>query len=241
MWAIPGGGKSYYATYLILKELLRKNARKVFSNYPVILKVKPFIIKRIFNFLHRKINKKVQPLQDKIYSSYIWDNNYIYSGITDAAIFLDEAYRDFSSKESPKFTKDKHTFFATNRHNDLDIYFIAQHPARIEVIIREMTNIFYFIQPFFNPITKNPLWFTISGYLSEEEFKLRNLKTDMRFSFDRIFFNKKVANSYDSKYYRKNVEINPKRWSEVIISEYFTQKKEEKKDSQNEKVSSFFS
>jgi hypothetical protein len=242
IWAIPGGGKSYFGTQIAGKEMFLKHPRKVFSNYPIIYRQKPFILKRLFNLIPKpiltidfnikssyakKLNKKVlrfvkrQPLEDKIYSTYIWEDKYIYTGLSNSVIILDEAYRDFSSKESPKFSKDKHTFFATNRHNELDIYVIAQHPARIEVIIREMTNIFYFVTKWRNPITQKPLWFDVAGYLSEEDFKLRRLKTDMRFSLNHYWFRDTVANAYDTHYFRKDVSVSPRKWSDIDVSKHF--------------------
>lgn len=236
IWAIPGGGKSYIGTYIAVKELEKTKSKKsVYSNYPIILKTKHPILKRILNKIpYIEISRKGiklfkrEPLQDTIQSTNIWESKYIYSGLTNAVIILDEAYRDFSSKESYAFTKDKHTFFATNRHNDLDIYIIAQHPSRIEVTIREMANIFLFVSKWINPITGNPLWFDVSGYLSEEDFKLRNMKTDMRFSHQRVMFTKKVGNAYDTKFYRKEVIQSPQRWQDVNQVEYFKIKEQEK-------------
>jgi len=242
IWAIPGGGKSYFGTHIALKEMLRRHPRKVFSNYPIIYRRKKGILRRLFNLIPKpiftidnnvksccakKLNKKVlrfikrEPLLDDVFSTYVWEDKYIYSGLSNCVIIFDEAYRDFSSKESPKFSKDKHTFFATNRHNELDIYVLAQHPARIEVIIREMTNIFYFVTKWINPVTQNPLWFTVEGYLSEEDFKIRRLKTDMRFSKNRILFRSKVANSYDTHYFRKDVSVKPQKWSDIDVSKHF--------------------
>jgi len=230
IWAIPGGGKSYFGTHIALKEMLKRKPRKVFSNYPIIYRRKPFILKRLFNLIpiiNINIKEKTikttkkEPLQDDVFSTYVWEDKYIYSGLSNCVIIFDEAYRDFSSKESPKFSKDKHTFFATNRHNELDIYVLAQHPARIEVIIREMTNIFYFVTKWINPVTQNPLWFTVEGYLSEEDFKIRRLKTDMRFSKNRILFRSKVANSYDTHYFRKDVSVSPQKWSDIDVSKHF--------------------
>ena len=243
IWGIPGGGKSYYGTYIAIKEMMkRKTNKRVFSNYPIQLQISSGIIQKIINIIPiiKIENKKIifvkkPPLQPIVHSTYIWEDRYIYSGITNAVIILDEAYRDFSSKESYDFKKDKHTFFATNRHNDLDIYIIAQHPDRIEVIIREMCNIFYYIFKWKNPITGKPLWFDISGYLSQEDFKLRNLKTDMRFSHERIWFRKQIAEAYDTKFFRKEPKIEIKRWDEINIPDYFKLKEEIKKEDEIKK------
>jgi len=80
----------------------------------------------------------------------------------------------------------------------------------------------------------------VAEKLSQEDFKLRNLKTDMRFSHKRFRFNLSVASAYDTKFYRKEPVIESQKWDEVDVKEYFrikeTQKKIEEAKKEEEKL-----
>jgi len=193
IWAPPKEGKTYYATQLALKEM-RSGKRRVLSNYPIICKVPLSLFSRVRN-LFRK-----DKIKEKIISSYVWKPEYVYSGIHDSMIIIDESYRDYSSRKFKDFNVDIHTFFATNGHDMNDIYLITQHPNRIDVIIREMTNIFYHVKKI--GIGKRALLFFIRGYLSEEDFIRR--KSDKGATYSRKFLiaSKYVKNSYDYRFFK---------------------------------------
>jgi hypothetical protein len=176
-------------TALALRKM--KRGRRVFSNYPI-----------------------VSP--DRKYSSLEWKPKYIYECIHDADIIIDEAYRDYSSRNFKDFGVDCHTFFATNRHNDLNVYLIAQNPARVDVIIREMCNEFLAVKKHAIPFIDRPLWFTMIGYDTEENMAQKN--PDAVSSKESFIFNKYVAGSYDTHQFR-NPDDKPLMgvpWIEIL-------------------------
>lgn len=185
-WGTPGAGKTYSVVAEAVSRL--KAGKTVYSNFPII--------------------------HEKYGSSYKWEQDYIYQSVYDATIILDEAYRDFNSRKFKNFTDDMHQFFATNRHNKLDIFLLSQNPARIDKIIRESANIFYYITKFHLPLMKAPLWFKCEGYLQEADL---NTKAESKvFSRKRYLFCRSVAKSYDTHYFRKDDvnQFQPVLWSD---------------------------
>lgn len=199
IFASPGQGKSYYATYKACEAL--KDGRTVYSNYPIIT--------------------------PKGLSSCVWKPEYCLENVRDAVIIIDEAYRDMSSRDYSSFTVDEHTFFATNRHNHLDIYLIAQNPARIDVILREICSEFLFIKKISIPFTRwlnklerdnIPLIFIVYGYLDEIALANRYNKDSDKLSW--VIFNRKVAKSYDTHFYSNDDdEFVGVHWSDYLKCE----------------------
>lgn len=137
-------------------------------------------------------------------SSLVWSPDLVHESIHDALIVIDEAYRDYNSRSFKNFSADEHTFFATNGHNNVDVVLIAQNPARVDVVIREMTNIYYFVRKFQLPFMSRPLWFRVLGFLDEESMVSRNPK--MAYSSEFVPFRLSVANAYDTHYFRKDCD-----------------------------------
>jgi len=198
VWAPPRQGKSYCVTADVV-DMIIANKRDVFTNYPVVIKLK----------------------DGEYYSSLIWKPEYVHEAIACATIVIDEAYTDFSSREYKKFQIDTHSFFATNGHNDIDIYLIAQNPARIDLIIREMCSGFIYVKktavPYFvwvvyceimnriwkknlDPSRPRPLYFTQYTYLTEKQMSA--MKPDDAWQIRRLWFDEKAASAYDTHYYR---------------------------------------
>lgn len=150
-----------------------KNGKRVISNYPI------------------------YDTKSKSYS-YMWRSDYVYETVTNSMIVLDEAYRDFNSREYKKFNTDMHTFFATNRHNGNDILLIAQNPQRIDTVLREMANMFLYVQAFKIPLIWRPVFFKVMGYLMVEDFTANRPP----YYTKRYFFRKNVAKGYDTHYYK---------------------------------------
>lgn len=169
----PGAGKSYFGTRVAVKTLL-DGRRPCFTNYPVVLGNK---------------------------STFVWDYSLISEPVQDAVIIMDEAYRDVSSRDFKKFSKDEHTFFATNRHNGLDIYLIAQHLNRVDVIIREMANEIIRISKVAVPVIDRPLWFRADVYTDEASYARKEIYYSQHY-----LFRKKYAKAYDTHAFRRKSE-----------------------------------
>lgn len=225
IWAPPSEGKSYYVTNRAV-ELLIKGRKRIFSNYPIVYQepLTPFqFAKNVYN----RITKK--PLiQNKVYSTYKWETEYVYKGITNSVIILDEAYMYYSSRKKD-VDKDVHSFFATNGHDGNDFYLIAQHYNRLDLIIREMASYYVFVSKISNPLSLigsgaregelMPLLFKIEFYLSEEEFKYRRIHKTV-FKQQRIFFNKRIAHAYDTRFFRKTEKsMTPVKWVDLMTPE----------------------
>lgn len=197
VFAPPRQGKTFFCTKKAL-EALKKGNEKVFTNYPIRLEylTNKQKIKNIFLWLFRK--KLIKP---KILSSFVWKREYMKDNIYDSLIIWDEAYRDLSSREWKTFTKDDHTWFATNGHNLNDIYVIAQNYNRVDIVIREMANYFIYIKK------KMFLWhfflyFIAEFYISEDDFRMRKRDADACFFRQRFLKSKEVMNAYDTHYWR---------------------------------------
>lgn len=132
----------------------------------------------------------------------VWTPDLVHESIHDALIVIDEAYRDYNSRSFKSFSGDEHTFFATNGHNNLDIVLIAQNPARVDVVIREMTNIYFFVRKLSLPFVSRPLAFRVLGFLDELSMSSRDPK--MAYSSELVWFRKYVAQAYDTHYFRKD-------------------------------------
>lgn len=202
----PGFGKTYTATDEIIERLER--GERVFSNFPVIT-------------------------PDKKYTSVVWEPWMTHEYILDAWVYIDEAYTAFDSTERDSVDQETHTFFATNRHNDVNAVLIAQNVIRIAKKIREIATYEYVEKrdvpfplwyPFsriyrylmkkgYNPLgyerpphlgRPRPLWFTIYSFDSEEKAQ-RGDKKDAAFVTRRIF-KMRTAQSYDTHYFRRDNE-----------------------------------
>jgi hypothetical protein len=213
--AAPSQGKSYLATHEAIK--LLKNGKTVFTNYPIIYKV-PYTAKEKLINLYRMI-RKVPLIPQKELCTFKWDDKYIDAGLHDCTIILDEAYKIVNCHD--RLTESQHDFFATTGHNNVDVLIIAQNYRRINLVIREMA-LFIIVSKFSNPITLisskgrkelTPLFFTIETYLSERDYQLKGVRKDAVYEKKRLWFNKDVAESYNTQYYRRKAKIiHPISW-----------------------------
>lgn len=197
VWAPPRQGKTYFCTDWAVKALRdiakgSKRYKRVLSNYPI-------------------FDSKSGLWSD------VWERRLAFEHVTDSLIIIDEAYRDYNSRTFKGFSPEEHTFFATNGHNANDIVVIAQNPARVDVVIREMCNVFFHVrkhQPFF---MKRPLYFTVEGFTSEEDFAKRYSSDDFVYSRERILFRSRTARAYDTHYFRnESGDVNYVSWGEKI-------------------------
>ncbi|WP_406656156.1 zonular occludens toxin domain-containing protein [Methanolobus sp. ZRKC2] len=200
-WAPPRKGKTYSCTDDALRamEEFHKKRKKdsnfkgrVFSNYPI---------------KHPKLG-----------FCDVWEPHMCEWPIYDSKIYIDEAYRDYNSRKHKMFSDDEHLFFSTNGHNGNDINLIAQNPARIDLIIREMTDTFFYIKKMEIPLVGRPLWFTLDAYLSEDDFKRRHMDKEALYNRTRKIFKAKVANAYNTHHFRKACDQEPVfvNWGEKL-------------------------
>jgi hypothetical protein len=204
----PGYGKTYTCVDEIVQKL--KDGRIVYTNFPVCFEYK-----------------------GRVYSSLVWEPWMVLEVIVDADVYVDEAYRDYDSTDKDAVDQDIHTFFATNRHNGVNLTLIAQNVARISKKIREIAEYEYVKKteiPFLlwlpyvlivrflmskgiNPLGyekppragfARPLWFTIYVYENEEKAQAGDVKDAV--CVTRVLFRSAVAAAYDTHYFRKDAE-----------------------------------
>lgn len=195
IWAPPRKGKTYYATWWAVKVLKniakgKGNKKHVFSNYPI---------------YHKKWGSSLYLNRDTI--------NY---EMTDSLIIYDEAYQNFNSRDYHNFSKKEHAFFATNGHDNNDIIVIAHGINRIDSVIREMVDTFFFVKKYGIPFVERPLFFNIEGYIDLIDISQRYRRNTVYSSFW-MRFNKDVAESYNTHYFRKaeNPDIEFITWEQM--------------------------
>lgn len=173
----PGQGKSYTATHFGVQALRKGIA--VYSNFPII---------------------------DGKRRSMVWKKEYssLPNPPTKCKVIIDEAYRDYNSRKYQEFSVEDHTYFATNRHNEVDLFICVQNPARIDKVIRE-------ISQFILVKKRNFLWWILGFRLEYYEFEEdlaggRGRREEGFYRKEFIRFSKDVARAYDTHYYGKKDE-----------------------------------
>lgn len=175
VWGHPGEGKTYSVTAWAIDAM--KAGRPVFSNYPIIWKGM---------------------------SSMKWKPEYakMPHPPVNAVICIDEAYRYYNSREFKNFSVEEHTYFATNRHNNLEIYLIAQNPARLDKVIQEISQFILCRKIGFLSFI---LGFRCYYYEFLEDLSRRRAgDRESHYRVEFRFFSKKVANAYDTHYFGVN-------------------------------------
>jgi hypothetical protein len=107
--------------------------------------------------------------------------------------------------------------FATNGHNNNDFLLIAHSPARLDTVIREMVNTYYYVKKFQIPLMGRPLWFKVEGYVDELSLSQRYTNPNAVYSIERYLFKKRVAHAYDTHFFKKpdTEDIEFISWVEV--------------------------
>ncbi len=192
LWGVPGAGKTNYAVRKVLKTLKNGSKRHVFTNFPV----------------HDK----------KLGYTKVWKPELACQLVTDSLIVVDEAYRDFNSRDYSKFQDSTHTFFATNRHLNNDILIIAHNPARIDKVIREITEEFILMHCHKIPFTKIVIWFSADVFLDEVALSQRYTAKHAIYCIERYLFSKRVGRAYDTHFFRDKDLIEPEfeDWGQVL-------------------------
>lgn len=207
----PREGKTFYATFKAL-QILKKGKEKVFSNYPIIYQLDLTKKQKLYNFYVGSYNffsgpvlgstTKKQKIQKRILSSIPWTKALMKDTLYDCSIFIDEAYDDYFSREWKDFEKEQLEWFATNGHNLLDVWIIAQNSAFVDVNIRRLTNYFIKMRKQYVFANIGFLWFRAEIFLSESEMTMNNRKMDLSYSKDRLTMRNDVKTAYDTHYFR---------------------------------------
>ncbi len=107
------------------------------------------------------------------------------------------------------FSDQEHLFFSTKGHNGNDINLVVQNPARLDLVIREMTDTFFYVKKIEIPLIWRPLLFVLDAYLCEDDFKRRHMDKDALYNLSYKLFRPKVSKAYDTHYFRKECDQEP--------------------------------
>lgn len=204
---IPGSGKNVLATYLakvhfkkennIIRKLIRKIKHEevivnnVYTSYPIRLKK------------YSKFSKK-----EDIYSNRttLYDLVPYNRFKKHALIIIDETQAFYDSEEHKEFPKEISTFNQFHRHFDIDdIIYITQHPSRLMKKLRILCCEFNKVKKFIVIPFINLAFMHIVKYYEFDDYGKYNHPKKEAKTYDvknqyKLFFVKKVFNSYDSKY-----------------------------------------
>jgi len=120
--------------------------------------------------------------------------------LSNCVILLDEAHTLFNSRGFKNFNQTCHEFFSLHRHLGNKIYLVTQHPARLDVIIREIAEDFILLDSF--KLFGCPLWVAARYYFEDP---CRSLSLDMDkhmkpYYTERRLYRVPIMMMYDSFY-----------------------------------------
>lgn len=185
-YAAPRSGKTYLAVDTMRQSL--KDGRQVVTNIPVTL-------------------RGVYRFDEAILSG---------APVYDSDIIIDEAYQYFNSRNFKSFSKSMHEFFSLCGHYGNRLVLIAQHPARLDKVIRENTSYFVRACAFRLP-TGRPLFFRY--YIYDLDPSLIGSSSEMKrikpVKIHTTLFKPSVYRAYDTHNLRPTDEPLPLRlWVE---------------------------
>lgn len=224
-FGLNGSGKTYLMTDRIVDLLLKIDSGKkkyrnhqVFSNYPVIYK------KSWWGLEIKKI--KGIPLlwfvrKHKILSPSIWISKDMQKyPITNASIFIDEAYEMFDSRQWKLFTTNDMSFFTKHRHNDLNFHFALARAEGLDTVLRNLCQYWYHCKSV--KFLDRVFFFKVDYYYDLDSYNLRYKHKEYRAGKFIIRPKKKIYDSYDTKQYRRSEPLGAfTQWQDIDIDKHF--------------------
>ena len=185
---LPGSGKTNLATQIAVKEM--KRGRPVFSNYPIKAKLRLGFNKYV------TLTSKV--LEKKMFKEYAFPEG--------SLLIIDEVQNWFNSRFFKEMGKEQLAFFTGHRHMSTDILCTVQHPARMDITLREIADSFIWIRSLkliplrigteyfhFEDIGKHLSKRVGDGGLSKEYYRRH------------IYLKRKTCLSYNDKYLKDTI------------------------------------
>lgn len=120
--------------------------------------------------------------------------------ISRSVLLIDEAHTLFNSRNFKNFTRQCHEFFSLHRHLGNCIYLVTQHPARLDVVIREIASDFCYCSTF--SLFGVPLW-VVARYYYEDPCRSLSIDMDKElkpYKTVRKLYRKRIMMSYDTYY-----------------------------------------
>lgn len=192
LWVIvgkPGSGKTYVATHYALEYM--RDGRRVFSNYPIV------------------------SVDGSNSSRFLEEDKVLKENMNRSVIIRDEAQKVHWSRNYKQFSEEDRNFFSETGHHEISCYEITQHEMRIDTVIRDCANFYLEVDKFEIPFLGMPLFFTVTTWTSAEEMHNALYHPEIEpYDFERIWFNKDVANAYDTRFFGhdKRLPYEGKTW-----------------------------
>jgi len=139
-------------------------------------------------FSNVKINVKNFKVKGQF---YYYENLNQFKNVYDGIVIMDECQRYINSRRWQELNQEIELKFQAHRHHSIDIYGATQNLNRADKIIRELSHEVVIIKKFFNIF--------LLKYYEPEQYEL---KTKKSLKSEYYFFNKKIANTYDTKQLR---------------------------------------
>lgn len=176
--APPGNGKSYIATAIAIYFMLL--GRKVFTNYPIV-------------YSNGRITLKSRVLTKEML---------LKKNFNGSVLIVDEAHKWFWSRDFKSFTDEYKNWFSTLSQHEISLYYIIQHEDRVETIINDCANLFGVVEKTEIPFLEMPLFFVVTWWNRELDMQLARSNRDIEpFHQERFWFDKDIAQSYDTKFF----------------------------------------
>jgi Zonular occludens toxin (Zot) len=121
-------------------------------------------------------------------------------------VVLDEAQNWFGSRNWKLFGDKYMEFFSQTRKKSYTLLWISQDVTTVDKIIRDRTHIIMTTESFYKGLFGHPLYFRVKSYYGAKNINKEKFWAGTRW----IFFNKKLANSYDT-----NEIVNVRKVDEV--------------------------
>jgi len=193
----PGSGKTYIATKFILDAM--RQGRNVFSNFPVV-SVDGKYVSKVWKPEYMTLEERFSYTDPR--TGRTVTEVYIGKNLTRAVIVVDEALRDFWSRDFAGFTKDDALWFSTCAQHEISFYYITQHENRIDTIINDCANLFIVVEKLELPVLNVPLYFDLTYWNDETEMKNSPFHPELEpFDTERYWFSKDVAGAYDTHWF----------------------------------------
>lgn len=126
-------------------------------------------------------------------------------------VMVDEANMSFNSRQWRMLDHEAYKMFALHRHYGLDLVFATQHPARLDVSIRELIAVWIECSAVRIPFSDKVLWFEQREYLCEDQV----FSGAEPVSFRRFLPKKRIYEAFDTMWLmdqKLREEVVPVPW-----------------------------
>ena len=126
--------------------------------------------------------------------------------LSNSVLLIDEAHSIFNSRGFKNFSRQMHEFFSMHRHLGNRLVLATQHPARLDVVIREIADSFIYLSTF--KIGSRPILLTARWYY-EDPCRSSNVDMDrllVPYRTERRLYSRRIMSTYDTFYVDSDAE-----------------------------------